>query len=315
MARFTIVLPFARYDGEVRESLVALAGLGNRAEFEILCVWNNVSPLAPAAEAEIRVIMKGSAFRVLHYPDKLGPSQAWCFGLRQAMTEYVCFLAVDAPIAPGWGEAVAAGTDGTADIYQGSYSAAAHDDAYGRLERAIDRVRFEDLGIVDFRNFIVRRTVALALLDEYFRGLFFSDVELDILRARMGAFPMKRIPEARVVNIYPRTLSACARRKFRHGVNVGHILRHFPTEDVRAKLGPGGGKRRRDSGTSGSNARFIVKTIALAEGFPAKLALAAMHGVFFGAAILGLALPGGYARRFYIMHFEDQDSARKTSDG
>ncbi len=303
MASFSVVLPFARYTDEVRESLAAMARDGNISAFEILLVWNNARPLDSEAEIEIRRILGGAAFRILHYPDRVGPSQAWCHGLRHATTEFVCLLAVDAPVAPSWGSAVALSVDGTADLYQGDYSAAADNDVCARLESAIDRVRFEDLGMIDFRNAILRRTVALRILEEHFGNLFFSDVELDLLRRRMPLLSMRTVPAARVINIYPATLHRCARRKFRHGVCVGRILRRFPT------------KTRQGSGTSRSNLRFIALTMARTEGLSAKLALAAMHGIFFGAAFLGWALPGGFARLFYTMHFDDQDIARKISAG
>jgi hypothetical protein len=138
---------------------------------------------------------------------------------------------------------------------------------------------------------------------------------LDLLLARLPSLSVKKMPGARVVNSYPRTLLGCVRRKFRHGVGVGRIIRRFPTPEIRAKLGPAGRKQKRDSGTSGSNLRFIFRTIALTEGLPAKLALTAMHAIFFSAAVLGWALPGGFARHFYVMHFDDQDIARKISAG
>jgi len=311
MTTFSIILPFARHSDEVRESLAALARDASRSAFELLLVWNSRRPMRPDEEDDIRRILAGAAFRILHFPDKLGPSQAWCHGLRHATTDFVCLLAVDAPVAPSWGSAIVCSVAGDADLYQGDYSTPAGDDVWARLESAIDRVRFEDLGMVDFRNAVLRRTAALRLLEEYFGGLFFSDVEIERLRPRLPALAVTKIPAARVVNIYPATLRQCARRKFRHGVCVGRILRCFPATPPAA----GPLKTRERSGVSGSNLRFIVRTMALVEGLPAKLALAAMHGIFFAATFLGWALPGSFARRFYTMHFDDQDIARKTSTG
>lgn len=301
MPTFAIVLPFADYTDEVRASLAALARTGDLERFELILVRNAPDPPGPEVVAEIGRILEGSAYRLLHYPERIGPSQAWCYGLRRAAAEYACFLAVDAPVAASWAGAVFAAVDGSADLYQGDYSAASGDRLCDRLESAIDRVRFEGLGAIDFRNAILRRSSAVRLLDEHFAGLFASDVEIDLLRPRLAGFTVRAIPGARVVNLYPATLRACARRKFRHGVCVGRILRHRP-----AGMG---------RGPKGAGFRFAARTWSMARGMRTRLALAAMHGIFFTGAVLGWLLPAGFARRYYTMHFDDQENDRKISAG
>jgi hypothetical protein len=315
MTTFSVVLPFAEHTAQVRESLLALARCKNLSRFEILLVWNSRRPLSADSEAEIRSCLGSAPIRILQYAERQGASQAWCFGLRQAEMEYVCLLAIDAPVAPDWDTTVLAAIDGTADIYQGDYSASAVDDVCGRLESAIDRVRFGDLGIVDFRNAVIRRTAALSILDDHFSGLFFTDIELDALQPYLRNLSVRRMPQARVVNAYPRSVFRCARRKFRHGVAVGRIRRCFPGPAVRARSSRAAPVRTRGSEAIRSSVRLFSRTLALTDGLAAKLALSAMHVIFFSGAALGRLLPGAFARTFYTMHFDEQAGCPRNPGG
>ena len=242
----------------------------------------------------------GSDFTLLQ--DKVegsGPSRCWCIGLKAAKGAFVSFIATDTVVDKGWLSVLLSKLrlQKRGSCLVGNIAGTESKDYLSVIEKAIDQRRFDSV-IVDFRNFIGDRELLLNILNKYFSGKYFSDVELDfVLKSQLKIVPI-RVPELMIYNRYPDTLSASVQRKFKHGIGYGRICKIFID-------------KFRSIRTYGLYEFFIATGILCSETWHAKLSydniiiLAFLNMIFLSGMFFGVVLPSIFTRKYYRFHFDE----------
>lgn len=291
---FAVVLPFVHVNNELLACLESMRALEARDAFSFVLVRNG-APASAADRARIASALGDVPFELLAYAGRRGPSPTWIHGARACRAGFVCLIASDCVVDPTWAAAVAAAVSGQDAFFSGNYAETVGGGLFNRVERRIDAFRFEH-DILDFRNFVVRRDLLLRIVDEYFRGAFCTDAELTWLNLSTLRLPVVRLGAARVRNRHATSLPSFLRRKWRHGVAFGRILRRFPY--VRS------GGRERDTSMSMSR-QYIRQALREAQSPAEMLIVVATEAAMYAGGVFGFLAPAAVGRRTYVFHFDE----------
>lgn len=295
----SIVVPFKNFNAETINFITALNHNQGVDNFELIFVIGD----SLANPSEIKKYIKkviGHDFVLLQdKQNDSGPSRCWCLGLKAAQGEYVSFLAVDTFLEKNWCAAVfdqLSRTDGQ-EFFIGNIAGSYGNKYLDKIETEVDRRRFEG-AVVDFRNFIGKRISLLQILDIFFEGKYFSDVELDfVLKKQLFKNPAL-LSKVAIINIYPKSFFGSVKRKFKHGVGYGRICRIFV------------GRFRKIYLVSLSEfvlaARILFREIKHAElSFLNRMILIVFNTVFLAGMLAGIFFPKTIIKKYYNLHFDE----------
>jgi hypothetical protein len=299
--KFSIILPFKNYnkDSDFGPFLESLNEQKEMKSFEIIFVYSNkriVRNNISRIRKKLRKISKHTPIRFYTYRQSLGPSHAWCFGIRKAKSEYVCLLALDSKMKKDWAEKICKNVN-KYDMYLGNYCSGIRQDRISKIEAGIDKSRFEGK-VIDFRNFIAKRRLLLKILKETFRDRYFADCELDVFVRKKLHTEVHQIDSARVFNDYPKNISGAMKRKFRHGIGVGRTYRYF-------ELGLNDAKIEDWAFPFVKIIYFLTYGMKNVHSRTNKAILLYLNTIFYLGYLGGFLLPKDITKRVYAFHFDE----------
>lgn len=296
--KFSIIIPVADYNAELKRFLLSLAAQEYLKIFEIIIVFNGqkINKYELMRVSKLLVpITKQSKVRLIEYSKVKGASPAWCYGIKNAKGKYVCLLASDTTLHPEWSRSIIKRVDDSADFYIGNYYGSLRKDHISNVESWIDKDRF-NYKIIDFRNFIVNRNKITNLLRTRFKNKWFSDSELSIMGrkgilTRNENISRKALRDTIILNDYPNTIIKASIRKFKHGVGVGRIKKGFYiAKDFITPL----------------HSMFQMNLLAVGSQLTSaeKLLFVYLNSVFTFGIICGYLMPKPLVERIYKFHFD-----------
>jgi glycosyltransferase involved in cell wall biosynthesis len=299
--KFSVIIPFAKYDEEFKHFLASLNNQKRLNEFELIFVHNNQKScpeIVHNIREQLHNLMEGQDIKFYNYKEKFGPSQAWCFGIKCAKGTYICLVASDCRLDPNWtSEILKHVAPENGKVYLGRFDESINKSALSRIEIEIDRNRFRN-GVIDFRNFIAEGQLLRMILKKNFNNNYFSDVELNTIIKKLKIEIIK-LYSLRLKNNYPNGLSESINRKFKHGVACGRIYKCFELplkskttlKDILLPFMALG--------------EFIYQASTASLSLSDKGASIYLDFVFYLGILYGFVCPKKLIKSFYTFHFDE----------
>lgn len=295
----SVIIPFKILSDNVLEFITNIAGQNNLSEIELIFVIGDCQANYSKINTQLKGLVKNDFILLQDNIRRSSPSRCWSIGLKVAQGEFVCFMATDTIIDENWLSILLSKlkSEKNAHFLVGNITESHSKGYLSEIEKEIDKRRFSSC-IVDFRNFIANRDRLLDILNKYFNGKYFSDVELDfILKNQLRIIPTP-VPELIIFNIYSETVLASAQRKFKHGVGYGRICKIFIDKFRRFR-------------THGLYEFILAVGILCKEVYYARLSyrnkivLTILNIIFLIGMFLGIVLPASFAYKYYTFHFDE----------
>ncbi len=302
--KFSIIVPFKNISKENDDFFKALNRNNHINQFELIFVFSDKYSNYSETKEKIKKIVKHNFVLIQDKEANSGPSRCWCIGLKVAQGKYICFLAGDVIPDENWCLSVIKNVNsGTSKKFwigniANSYTNENKYNYIEKIEMQIDKRRSEEL-IVDFRNFIGKKDDLMEIINNFFCGKYFTDIELDfVLKDRIGINPFF-LTDLVVYNKYPRSFLESTKRKFKHGVGNGRISKMFV--DKFRKVHSAGIFELY------LGIRILFKETKRAKlSFSNKLTLALFNVVFLAGMFFGIIMPKFFVKKYYSFHFDEK---------
>jgi len=295
----SIIIPFRSLTGNVVKFIKDASKKINRSELEIIFVLGDKNIDYQETNNILKASFSGKYTLIQDTSNISSPSRCWCLGAKQADGNYLCFVATDSILPKNFGKKLIGilNQKNKKNFILGDFTAGVEKTYLSKIEQSIDKRRLA-ARIVDFRNFIIKKSIFLNILQQYFSDKYCSDVELDfIIKNKLHETP-SIAPELKTYNQYPKTLAKSISRKIRHGIGFGRICKKF--------IDP-----QREISTGGIYDFYLAIKILLKEIIQAqmslrnKLILFWLNLYFLLGMLAGIILPATFSHKYYIFHFDE----------